>query len=59
MFPRHEERKHHVRKDDELAKSEDRELFREMVSRGRAFHESISGRERVDLRREIRFRITS
>jgi hypothetical protein len=30
-----------------------------MVSRGRALHESISGRERVDLRREIRLRIAS
>jgi hypothetical protein len=59
MVPRHEERKHHVREDDELAQREDRKLFREMVSRGRAFHESISGRERVDLRREIRLRIAS
>ena len=59
LIPRHEERKHHVRENDEVAKSENREIFRKMVSRGHAFHESISGRKRVDLRREIRFHITS
>ncbi len=59
MASLHEERKHHVREDDEFAKREDRKLFRKMVGRGRAFHGSISGCERVDLRREIRFGVAS
>ncbi len=59
MIPRNEERKHHVRKNDELAKCQDRKVFREMGSRGRAFHGCINGRARVDLRREIRSRIAN